>query len=200
MAFKATQHRTHFRLVREVGWPWIRAFMGCHLCPWCTFLFSGVPAAAMSTMGSTLIEDQRTLQVENIGASTVASASREQLVYIIDASKAVGAEALEILTVRIARPCTAQLHAPYIHICRLSAGAGMLRLSSCHECDRPLCYSHGMLAGLRRYAALQDAVLNPKFANNDVKAAAAKLEEDVKTLADNPQSLLLEARPQNPAP
>ena len=37
-------------------------------------------------------------------------------------------------------------------------------------------------------------MLNPKFANNDVKAAAAKLEEDVKTLADNPQSLLLEAR------
>ena len=39
------------------------------------------------------------MQVENIGASTVASASREQLVYIIDASKAVGAEALEVLTV-----------------------------------------------------------------------------------------------------
>lgn len=35
--------------------------------------------------------------MENIGASTVASASREQLVYIIDASKAALPEALEIL-------------------------------------------------------------------------------------------------------
>lgn len=38
----------------------------------------------------------------------------------------------------------------------------------------------------------QDAVLNPKFSAWDVNAAAAKLEEDIKTLADNPQSLLLE--------
>lgn len=73
--------------------------------------------------------------MENIGASTVASASREQLVYIIDVSKAAVPEALEILT---------------------------------------------------------DAVLNPKFAAWDVREAAAKLEEDIKSLADNPQSLLLE--------
>ena len=55
-----------------------------------------------------------------------------------------------------------------------------------------------MKASHGRRCTWQDAVLNPKFANNDVKAAAAKLEEDVKTLADNPQSLLLEARPRKP--
>lgn len=35
-------------------------------------------------------------------------------------------------------------------------------------------------------------MLNPKFSDWDVKEAAKKLEEDIKTLADNPQSLLLE--------
>jgi hypothetical protein len=67
--------------------------------------------------------------VENIGASTVASASREQLVYIIDASKAVGAEALEILTVGIAKTCTGQLHA--LSSCVLSRIRGLSAARRC---------------------------------------------------------------------
>lgn len=90
LAFKATQHRTHFRLVREL---------------------------------------------EAIGASVAASASREQIVYALDTTKASIPEAVELLA---------------------------------------------------------DAVLNPKFAPWEVKAAADKLEEDLKALEANPQATLLE--------
>lgn len=59
LAFKSTQHRTHFRLTREV---------------------------------------------ENIGANIAASASREQLVYVVDVAKVAVPEALEILTDAVLNP------------------------------------------------------------------------------------------------
>src|SRR5689334_1159099 len=41
---------------------------------------------------------------------------------------------------------------------------------------------------------LADAVLNPRFAPWEVKAAAEKLEADLKQLENNPQATLLEVR------
>ena len=75
-------------------------------------------------------------EVEAIGGNVMASASREQMAYTVDTSKATIPEALEILS---------------------------------------------------------DAVLNPKFELWEVKENIAKMEEDLKNLADNPQTTLLEA-------
>lgn len=132
------------------------------------------------------------MQVENIGASTVASASREQLVYIIDTSKAVVPEALEILTVRSpttqcpyfagGQPCYATAVQP-----SKEEPPNAVHTPHCNDQKAVQMHSNSRLC-----LQQQDAVLNPKFSAWDVKAAAARLEEDIKTLADNPQSLLLE--------
>ena len=74
-------------------------------------------------------------EAEAIGANLLASASREQMVYNIDTSKATVPEALELLA---------------------------------------------------------DAVLNPKFAAWEVAEQAKRMDEDIKAVASNPQTLLSE--------
>ena len=139
-----------------------------------------------------------------------ASASREQLVYVIDVSKAAIPEALEVLTVGDYKYFL-QIVKLWPKLC-LSGSLSVLRgalwperpsltaalvpspalpRSSLSRTQQQTSRSRTMLTPSFS-AIVQDAVLNPKFALWEVNEAAERLEEDIKALGANPQQQLLE--------